>query len=34
MTYINSILWLVAWPVFIIFAFQIIKYLLKKIKYL
>jgi len=34
MNYTESILWLFAWPVLIIVSFQLIKYFLKKMKYL
>ena len=34
MNYLESILWLISWPVLIIISFYLIKYLLKKVNYL
>ena len=34
MNYLESILWLISWPVLIIVAYQFVKYFLRKVKYL
>ncbi len=34
MSYFESILWLISWPVLIIISYQLVKYFLKKEKYL
>jgi len=34
MKYLEPIIWLISWPIFIIVAFNLIKYLLKKVNYL
>ena len=33
MNYLESIIWLITWPLLIIIAFQLIRYLLKKKNY-
>ena len=34
MNYFEAVLWLVSWPILIIISFQLIKYFLKKMKYI
>ncbi len=34
MNYLESILWIISWPVLIIVSYQLIKYFLKKMNYL
>jgi len=34
MNYFESILWLVSWPVLIIVAYQLVKYVIKKLNYM
>ena len=34
MNYLESILWLVSWPILIIVVYQLVKYFLKKVNYL
>jgi len=34
MNYLEAVLWLVSWPILIIISFQLIKYALKKMKYI
>lgn len=34
MKYLEPILWLLSWPVFIIITYQAVKYFLKKMKFL
>jgi hypothetical protein len=34
MSYFESILWLISWPVLIIISYQLVKYFLKKENYL
>ena len=34
MNYLEAVLWLVSWPILIIISFQLIKYLLKRLKYI
>lgn len=34
MNYLESILWLISWPVLIIVSYQLVKYFLKKVKFL
>ena len=34
MNYLESILWLISWPVLIIVSYQLVKYFLKRVKYL
>jgi len=34
MDYTETIFWLIGWPVLIIISYQLIKYFLKKMKYL
>ena len=33
MHYLESIIWLISWPVLIIFSYQLVKYFLKKVKF-
>lgn len=32
MNYIESIIWIICWPVLIIVSYQLVKYFLKKVK--
>lgn len=34
MNYIESILWYLTWPLFIVFSYRVIKYFIKKMNYL
>jgi len=34
MNYLEAVLWLVSWPILIIISFQLIKYFLKRMKYI
>jgi len=34
MNHLESILWLISWPVLIIVVYQLVKYFLKKVNYL
>ena len=34
MEYIDSILWYISWPVFLIVSYQLVKYAIKKLNYL
>ena len=34
MNYLEAVLWLVSWPILIIISFQLIKYSLKRMKYI
>ena len=34
MNYFESILWIISWPVLIIVSYQLIKYFLKKVRFL